>query len=208
MARVLLRRKWLLLLPWGVAVLVGTAAAFLLQPIYVSGVTLQFQRPQALTGSLGGINGGAQSADQQAGLMRGQVQSSLFLRNVVIATGIKSDPATRAEALKEAHRYPGLSQEDAIEAYLIDHLRDAITIRPARGDFIQIQVEDFAPERARRFAEGLANQFVISSKSAQLEAVRATQEFSIEQQQLYKHKLEESKPRDGRRSASRCPVRV
>ncbi|HTM57396.1 MAG TPA: GNVR domain-containing protein [Candidatus Udaeobacter sp.] len=193
--RVLRRRKWLMLLPWLASIAVGLAAAFLLPPIYVSGVTLQFQRPQQLAGSLSNISGGAQSADQQAGLMRGQVQSSLFLRNIVIASGLKSDPATRAEAQKQASHYAGLTPEDEIEAYLIDFLRNAVTIKPVRGDFIQIQVEDHTGERARRFAEALANQFVVSSKAAQLEAVRATQEFSIEQQQIYKHKLDESEAR-------------
>lgn len=201
--RVILRRKWLLLLPWTVAIIAGVAAAFLLKPIYFSSVTLQFERPQQLTGTLGGIGGGAQSDDQQASLMRGQVQSSLFMRNVLIASGLKNDPATRTWALQHVNRYPGLSKEDAIEAFLIDYLRDAVSIKAARGDFLQIVVGDYTPERARKFAEATANQFVVSSKASQLEAVRATQEFSIEQQQVYKHKLEESESRleAARRSA-------
>ncbi len=201
--RVLLRRKWLLLLPWTVAIIAGVSAAFLLKPIYFSSVTLQFERPQQLTGTLGGIGGGAQSADQQASLMRGQVQSSLFMRNVLIASGVKSDPTTRAWALQHVSRYPGLPKDDAVEAFLIDYLRDAVSIKAARGDFLQIVVGDYTPDRARKFAEAMANQFVVSSKASQLEAVRATQEFSIEQQQVYKHKLEESESRleAARRSA-------
>jgi polysaccharide biosynthesis transport protein len=192
---VVLRRKWLLILPWAIAVFAGVAAAFLLRPIYVSSVTLQFQHPQSLGGSLGGISGGAQSIEQQAAVMRGQVQSSLFLRNIIISTGVKNDPATRAWAARGAHHYPGLSQEDAIETFLIDFLRDAVTIKPSRGDLIQLTVEDYSADRAKRFADGLANAFVVSSKAAQLEAVRETQEFSIEQQQIYKHKLDESESR-------------
>jgi capsular exopolysaccharide synthesis family protein len=201
--RVVLRRKWLLLLPWTVAIIAGVSAAFLLKPIYFSSVTLQFERPQQLSGNLGGIGGGAQSADQQASLMRGQVQSSLFLRNVLIASGLKNDPATRTWALQHVSRYPGLAKEDAIEAFLIDYLRDAVSIKAARGDFLQIVVGDYTPERARKFAEAMANQFVVSSKASQLEAVRATQEFSVEQQQVYKRKLEESESRleAARRSA-------
>ena len=193
--RILLRRKWLLLLPWIAAVVVGVAAAFLLKPIYFSTVTLQFERPQALTGALGGITGGIQNVDQQANLMRGQVQSSLFLRNVIIATGVKDDAATRAWVLKNAHRFPGQSEDDAIEAFLIDYLRGNIAIKASKGDLLQVTVGDYTAERAQRFAEGLANQFVVSSKAAQIEAVRATQEFSVEQQRVYKHKLDESESR-------------
>jgi len=193
--RVMVRRKWLLILPWAVAVVCGVSAAFLLKPVYFSQVTLQFERPQQLTGALGGIGAGGSSAEQQAGIMRGQLQSSLFLRNVIIASGVKSDAATRAWALKHASQFPGLAPDDAVEAYLVSYLRNSATVKTARGDFVQIVVGDYTPDRAKKFAEALANQFVLSSKAAQLDAVRATQEFSIEQQQVYKHKLEESESR-------------
>ena len=193
--RILVRRKWLLILPWAVAMIAGVSAAFLLRPIYFSTVTLRFDRPQALSGSLGGITGGIQNVDQQANLMRGQVQSSLFLGNVIVATGIMEDTETRAWVLKNAHRAPGQSADDLVESFLVEHLRQIITIKPSRGDLVQVTIGDYTADRAQRFAEGLANQFVVSSKSAQIEAVRATQEFSIEQQRIYKHKLEESESR-------------
>jgi|GEM_PF-1172814 len=193
--RMLARRRWLLIAPWAVAVLAGTAAAFLLRPVYFSGVTMLLERPTKLTGPLGGIVGGGTAAEQQAEVMREQVQSSLFLRSVITASGVKSDPATRAWALRSARRGAGVSEDDAIEAFLVEYLRDAVTIRRQRGDVFQIIVGDFDPARARRFAEAVSNQFVISSKAAQLEAVRATQEFSVEQQQIYKRRLEEAEAR-------------
>src|SRR5262245_4383792 len=110
--RVLLRRKWLLLLPWMVALLGGVAAAFLLKPIFFSNVTLQFDRPQSLTGSLRGITGGISSMDQQVAIMKGQVQSSLFLRNVVIASGVTSDAPTRTWTAEHAREYPRMAPND------------------------------------------------------------------------------------------------
>jgi capsular exopolysaccharide synthesis family protein len=128
--------------------------------------------------------------------MREQVQSSVFLRNAITAAGVKSDPATRAWALKQAKREPGMTDAAAIEAALVEWLRDATTIKRVRNaDVFTISVGDYTRERARSFAQAVANQFVISSKAAQLEAVRATQEFSVEQQQLYKRRLEESQAR-------------
>lgn len=190
--RMLARRRWLLLAPWLVAVVAGVAAAFLLKPIYFSAVILLLERPARLQGPLGGIVGGGSAADQQAEVMREQVQSSLFLRSVITASGIKSDSETRAWALREGRRDPGASEDETIETFLIEYLRDAVTVRRQRGDVFQIVVGDLVPSRAQRLAEAVANQFVISSKAAQLEAVRATQEFSVEQQQIYKRRLEES----------------
>jgi len=192
--RVLMRRKVLMLVPWSAAVLGGATLAFLLKPIYFSGVTLLLERPQALSGALGGMVS-AIGPEQQAEVMREQVQSSLFLRSVITASGVKSDPATRAWALRHADKVPGLSPDERVEAFLVDYLRDNINIRRGRGNVFQIIVGDYTAERARRLAEAVANEFVIASKAAQLEAVRATQEFSIEQQQVYKRKLDESEQR-------------
>ncbi len=194
--RVVSRRKWLLVLPWGIATLAGVAAAMLLKPIYFSSATLVLERPHQLGGALGGMVGGGAGANQQAEIMREQVQSSVFLRNAITASGVKSDPATRAWALKQAKREPGVTDDTAIEAALVEWLRDATTIKRVRNaDVFTITVGDYTRARAQSFAQAVANQFVISSKAAQLEAVRATQEFSVEQQQLYKRRLEESQAR-------------
>ena len=193
--RVLQRRRWLLLMPWAAAVLAGVAAAFLLKPVYVSQVTLVLEQPQALTGPLGGMVRGGVSGDQQAEMMREQVHSTPFLRGVIGATGLKADPAVRAWALAGSKRYPGLPAEQEVDAFLADYLRGAIDVRREKGDVFQITVGAFEPERARRLAESVANQFVMASKAAQLEVARATQLFSIEQQEVYRRKLADSEAR-------------
>jgi uncharacterized protein involved in exopolysaccharide biosynthesis len=195
LTRVLMRRRWLLFLPWLVALLVGVAAAFLLKPIYVSRVTLMLEQPQELAGPLGGLVGGGINPEQQAGRMREQVQSTVFLRGVIAATGLRSAPGVRAWALKSARRYPGLSPDQQVDAFLCDYLRTAIEVRRERGDVFEITVSDFEAGRARRLAEAVANQFVAASKAAQLDAARSTQNFSAEQEEVYRRKLAESEAR-------------
>jgi polysaccharide biosynthesis transport protein len=195
LARVLLRRKWLLLLPWFSAVLVGAAAAFLLRPVYVSQVTLVLEQPQTLTGPLGGMVGGGANGDQQSEMMRAHLLSTPFLRGVIRAAGLATDPAMRAWALAGAKRYPGMPADRQIEAFLIDQLREAIEVRREKGDVFEISVSAFEPGRAQRLAETVGNQFVAVSKAAQLEATRGTQVFSIEQQEVYRRKLVDSEAR-------------
>ncbi len=189
--RTLLRRKWLLLAPWAAALAIGVAAAFLLKPVYFSNTLLLLDRGQNMQGPLGNISGGP-DVEQQADIMREQVQSSLFLKSVVAATGVKEDRATRAWALKSASKYPGLSQDEQVEAFLVDYLRTNIAIKRSKGKLFQVQVADFDAERARKFCEAVSNQFVASSKARQLEAVQAQQEFSVEQLQVYKRALQEA----------------
>lgn len=194
LVRVFGRRKWLVALPWALAIGIGVAAAFLLKPVWFSNTVLLLDRGQALQGPLGTISGGP-DVDQQADIMREQIQSSLFLRSVVASSGAKEDRATREWALKYAARFPGLSPDEQVESFLVDYLREAISIRRSKGKLFQVTVADYDPDRAKRFCESVANQFVASSKARQLEAVQQQQEFSTEQQQVYKRALDEAEAR-------------
>lgn len=202
MIRVLGRRKWLVVLPWLLAVAIGITAALLLKPVWFSSTVMLLDRGQALQGPLGAISGGP-DVDQQADIMREQIQSSLFLRSVVASSGAREDRATREWALKSAARFPGLSPDEQVEAFLVDYLRGAISIRRSKGKLFQVTVADYDPDRAKRFCESVANQFVASSKARQLEAVQQQQEFSSEQLQVYKRALDEAEARleSARRSA-------
>lgn len=192
--RILVRRKWLVALPWLLAVAIGVTAAFLLKPVWFSSTVLLLDRGQSLQGPLGSISGGP-DVDQQADIMREQIQSSLFLRGVVASSGVREDRATREWALKSASRFPGLSPDEQVEAFLVDYLRGAISIRRSKGKLFQVTVADYDPDRAKRLCESVANQFVASSKARQMEAVQQQQEFSSEQQQVYKRALDEAEAR-------------
>src|SRR5882672_7927276 len=99
LVRLFARRKVLLLTPWLLAVGLGVAAGLLLPPVYESDVVLLLERPQPISGSLNGMISPF-DPERQVATMRDQIQSTVFLRGVVAASGLKSDPATRAEALK------------------------------------------------------------------------------------------------------------
>ena len=192
--RVLWRRKILFFVPFGLAAVAGLAGAFLLKPVYVSSVTLMLERPQQLAGGLGGIGSGS-NPDAQADLMREQAKSSVFLSSVLTTTGVRNDPATRAWALKNGKRIGSMTEEQVIDEFLVDHLRDGTLVRKGKGNVFQIMIEDFDRDRARKLAAGVADQFVMFSKSRQLQAIQATQEFSVEQQATVKARLDESEHR-------------
>jgi capsular exopolysaccharide synthesis family protein len=163
----------------------------LLPPIFESSVTMVLQRPTGLPDNLSG-KVATIDPSAQVDFMREQVRSSLFLSSVITAAGLRTDPTTRAWALRGAKRYPGASEAEAVDAFLVDYLRDAIAVKLAKGGVFQIVVADRYAIRAQHICESVANAFLTSSKTAQMEAVRRTGEFSSEQQNLYKRKLEES----------------
>ncbi|TMQ69045.1 MAG: hypothetical protein E6K80_13010 [Candidatus Eisenbacteria bacterium] len=192
--RILWRRKLLFLVPFALALLAGVAAAFILKPVYESSVTLVLERPQQLSGQLEDI-GGTVNPDAQADLMREQAKSSVFLRSVLTATGVRNDATARAWALKNGKRVGSMTDEQVIDAFLVDQLRDAVLVRKGKSNVFQITVDDFDRDRAQKLAAGVADQFVMFSKNRQLQAIQATQEFSSEQQAQVKARLDESERR-------------
>src|SRR5262245_32589682 len=112
--RVLVRRRWILALPWSIALLAGLAAAFLLKQVYLSTVKLVLEHPPQVSDKLQNLLPN-RTTELQAEVMREQVKSSLFLTNVITATGLKKDPAVMAWVKKNAHRQPGLSDAESQE---------------------------------------------------------------------------------------------
>src|SRR5262249_27586976 len=157
---------------FSLALVAGIAGAFLLKPIYESSVTLVLERPTQLSGQLGDI-GGTVNPDAQADLMREQAKSSVFLRSVLTATGVRNDPAARAYALRFGKRVGAMSDEQVIDEFMIDRLRDGTMVRKGKGNVFEITVEDFDRDRAQKLAAGVADQFVMFSKNRQLQAIQA-----------------------------------
>jgi len=62
--RILWRRKWLLILPWSVALAIGVAAAFLLKLVYYSTTILLLDRGQSMQGPMGNMQGGREAEKQ------------------------------------------------------------------------------------------------------------------------------------------------
>ncbi len=194
--RVLWRRRWLFVIPCVVTVVGGVAGAFLLPSVYESSVVLMMEGPQQLPANLRGMVGRS-NTDAQAEIMSAQVRDSVFLRSVITTSGIRTDPATRAWALRSASRYPGFGEDEVVDAFLADYLRQAIVVLVlrAKGNVFQITVADRDGARAHKLAKAVSNQFVTSSKATQLQEVGKIQEFRAGQQQVYKRKLEEAEQR-------------
>lgn len=194
MLRMLWRRRWLLIAPWITAIIAAGAAAVLLPPVYVSRAMLVLDRGQSLQGPTGQLSGGS-GLDQQAEIMKEQVQSGTFLRAVIGATGVARDASARSWARRAASKYPGANEDEQFEMFMSDHLREQVAIKRSKGQLFEIQVSDLDADRARLFADAIANQIVESSKARQMEQIRAGQEFSSEQALIYKRRLEEAEAR-------------
>lgn len=191
--RVFWRRRRLLGTLWMVFVVAGVAAAFLTPSVYESSVVLGLER-LAKPGNRPGTDA-ALDPRLQADVMNEQVRSEVFLRGAITASGIDKDAATRAWALRSAKRYPGSPPDEAVVAFLTDHLRGATIVTPGDGSAFKVTVADRDRARARGFARAVGDQFLRWSRATQIQEVGKIKEYSLERQQVAKARLEDSEGR-------------
>lgn len=192
----LLRRRWVLLIPF----LSASAAGFIighpkvLKPIYQCSSTLMLEYPQTLSGALAKFVPSASIAEQLSRLQN-QIQSASFLKKVIVGTGMDKDPSFKEWAKRNRARYPDLTEEELVDLRLMKLLRQSIRMTSPQVNIFRIAVEDQIPERARLISSTLTRAVIEANESARLDLLRSTHDFSLEQLALYKTKLADSEER-------------
>jgi capsular exopolysaccharide synthesis family protein len=190
------RRKWVIVIPTVACTILGYVISMpqILKPVYRCRAVLMFEYPQSLSGELAKFLP-TTSTREQLQRLQNQIHGEEFLRKVIVATGMDKDPAVREWARKNRSRYPDLTEDELVDLRLMRLLRNAIRMQSPRSNVFEIIVEDAIPERARLIASTLTRAVVEANESAQMDLLRATHEFSLEQLALYKRKLDEAERR-------------
>jgi capsular exopolysaccharide synthesis family protein len=132
------------------------------------------------------------SPEAQLALLHTAIQSTDFLRRIIVTTGLDKNESSLAWARSQQSKYPEATLEELTELRNIQLLRNLIRA-DTRGDNVFRIVVDYSdPITARTIAQSIGNGFVDAARNSQMEQVRAAQEFSIEQRTLYKQKLAEA----------------
>jgi capsular exopolysaccharide synthesis family protein len=194
-ARIIVRRIWLVIIPAVVAIgvtLVATMPNFL-PPVYESSATLMMEFPQPLSPNLQQIVEQSTGRDQFARLGN-MIYGTEFLRKVIQRAGLSDDPVARQWAVRNASKYPTMSQAELVELYLTRYLRNAIDSGSDRNEpnVFGLRVHDHYPRRAMEVCTAIMNGIVEASNSITQEQVKATHDFALEQVALYKRKLQEA----------------
>lgn len=193
--RIVVKRKWWLIVPFLVAVATGTTLALVAKPVYRSTAVLYLERPQQLTRELGTLIQVAQS-NEEAARLRELLTSTRVLQQVIALTKLLDDPTARRWAEHNRSVHPQLSTEELTQLYLMRRLRSLVKVTKGRaGDVFSISIEDNDPDAAQRVTAALSDAFVTSARSSQLDALRATGDFGMEQVAVYKERLQESERR-------------
>ena len=192
-------RKMLLFLPFVLVVSSGVFAGFRIKPTYLSSTTILMKETKLLSRSIENIV----PEGEQTGLTRQEqagrqttiktfVTSSGFLNKVISTLKLESDPFMIQWAQKKREKFPYLSVEELIERMWIEILRENISAELKGEDLIEISATSQSPQKAAQLAETVALTFIEESLRDELSGVKRASNFSEEQLDFYRKKLQQS----------------
>lgn len=197
--QILLKRKWLLILPFFLVVAISYGGTYLMKPKYESKAVILTTRSNLVSGNLArvipGDFGEVRKSDRQISRemneTRGLVTSGVNLAQVVNRLNLDEDPQTLQKAAEIQKNVRNVSAEDLIYRALIQDLRKRVKVDFVSENMIEIHAEHEDPIMARDIAQTLAEVYVDERLKSDLLAVRRNLEFSNTQAQIYKKELEE-----------------
>ncbi|MDP2960531.1 MAG: hypothetical protein Q8N71_03815, partial [candidate division Zixibacteria bacterium] len=200
--KLLLRKRWLLIIPFFTVTLVSFSGSFLLPRQYKSSTTVLISESRLLSRPLEnlvpGVTPGRSSQEergQRLATITNQIISTGFLKRLIYNLNLNQNPQATGEARRVKSKFPEISEEELVEKIVIEDLRKKISVGFKGENLVEITVYSDKPKLAADMAKNLAQIFIDESLRYELLGVRGALDFSDEQLAIYKKRLEEAENR-------------
>ena len=199
-ARVLWRRKGIVLLCSVLCVTSSLVALEFVPKIYESEVTLIIEDSQLLSNELEKVRGGIMETPNRYGLneermakMVGRIRSRPFLERVVRILKMQEDPTIRARAANDLKkRKSDVSAEEMAIRILVENLQARLRFGTSGQGIYKVTVADYSAENAQVLAKWISEIFVDASNQRNIDLLKSAHEFGAEQLRIYQQRLDRS----------------
>ncbi len=205
------RRKWFLIIPLIVAIVGAYFHIATIVPVYESKASILLGRNTYITSTMSRVLPGVQAQNRQQLWRRRQtimkqVYNTTMMQKVIDRAGLEPTQGQIEKAKKLAKENPNMKFEDILRMVQVNSLMKRVIVNiPRRGEYFEIGAKSTNPRKAYLIAKTLADLFIEESLLQELSGVQQTLQFSNEQLEVYRKKLEEAekKLRDFRRNMAR-----
>jgi succinoglycan biosynthesis transport protein ExoP len=200
--KLLLRKRWLLIIPFFTVTLASFSGSFLLPRQYKSSTTVLISESRLLSRPLENLVPGVtqgrspqEERGQRLATITNQIISTGFLKRLIYNLNLNQNPQAISEARRVKSKFPEISEDELVEKILIEDLRKKISVGFKGENLVEITVYSDKPKLAADMAKNLAQIFIDESLRYELLGVRGALDFSDEQLAIYKKRLEEAENR-------------
>jgi len=197
--QVVVKRKWLLIIPFILVIGISYGGSYLMALKYESSVVILTSRSTIVTSDIARMIPGeftnTRMSDRQVSRMMneiaGQVTSGVNLAKVVTQLGLDESEEMMKKAAELQKDFPNIPPQELVYRALIDELRSKLNVFFISENMIRITAQNADPIMARDIAQTLAEVYREEKLKHDLLEVRSKLAFSNTQAQIYKKELED-----------------
>jgi uncharacterized protein involved in exopolysaccharide biosynthesis len=198
--QILVKRKWLLLMPTIIVPLVAVLVTFFMRPIYESSSSILLSESTILPPTVERqLQTGRQPQYQEqsdiTNTYSNQIKSTAYLKILIAKLDIPVPENLKSAAAQQAATVPDVSATELAENLLINVLRKQIDITMQGANVLRIAVNSDSPAMAKKMTQSLAEIFLEENLAHELAGLQGSISFTEEQLTLYRDKLYEAEDR-------------
>lgn len=194
---VIIRRKWLLVIPFILVAIFTYLASYLITPIYESSTIVSINPQMRLSSDLQRLLGvqdnyrSRASDESELRSIYNDITSTYYISQLVQKMGLDRDPALIKRVAKIASTHLDVDQTQIALDLLQEDLRDNVNVRYAAQDHVEIIVQSPTPQRAQEIANNLGDIFIQEKIKQEMSSIRTSQDFADAQLQKYETQLQQ-----------------
>lgn len=195
--RILWKKKYFVMIPVVLAGVITVIGVQFLKPVYKSAALVHLEDSNLMANELAEyvtVEEKRQMLDEETlQKIRAEITTSGFIDQVVARLGLDENPVAieRAKELRDS-RYPDMPVEDILRRNLREVISNKIKVRLDGPGIYEIACYDYNANNCYLLANAVTTLFLDSQRQRQLKGLEEAGEFSDEQLQVYKQRLEQS----------------
>ena len=196
--RSILRRKWLLIIPWIIVSGLAVAGSYLIAPQYkastIISVDSQINLSPGMRQMVGnvGSNDWRRNRSQRLSSFYNEITSGVYLGQLDERLGISNSPAMQATINIAQTDNPDLTRDQVTLHVLQSTLKDQIEVEFAGENQLQISISSLSSTEAADLANGLGEIFVEEKHLQRMNLSRLQVDFSDTQYDKFEKKLRDA----------------
>ena len=172
--KVFFRRKWLIIAPAFVGLVLGITACFILPPTYESSTTIMVEEEKIINPLI-----------QNLAISSTAAQRMENIKEIILGWNSLVELAKKLNLAKDIQNQPQLEK-------IIRDLRESIIVRMRQSNIIQISYLGREPQQTQKATQALTDILIKRNMESQTKETDVAINFITEQLAIYKRKIKES----------------
>lgn len=195
--RIFWRKKFLVLVPLLLPVIVASIGVRFLVPVFASSSVIHLENSRFMAREmeqLVQLQDRRRMHDREAlAQIEAELGTSGFLNQLIMRLGMDTNPdLVRWAQAQHQSKFPDMSVEELIHRRLRGYLSKKIKVENTGPSMFKISCLDFEPETAFTLADAVTSLFIERQQRKQLDGLQDVSDFSDEQLVVYKERLDAS----------------